>query len=238
MTSASQTSPAHTGSLPLVLLPGLGGDARMFAPQRERFPGLQVIEWERPRRADTVSSYARRVAEKLPGGPFVLGGVSFGGAVAWEAATIRPPAGLVLLSALCSAKEIVAPLRPARHLPPIVHDVATRVSRHLAGLVAPFHGCAGPERRLVAEMFASADPGFISWARRMSLRWDPPPPPPVPTLRIHGTRDCLVRPVRPADTVWVRGAGHLLTMTHPRPVNDAIERFLGELRIDKTAGNV
>jgi pimeloyl-ACP methyl ester carboxylesterase len=52
-----------------------------------------------------------------------------------------------------------------------------------------------------------------------------------PTLQIHGARDWLL-PIRQTNPdIRIDGGGHLLTITHPERVNEAIGRFAEELQI-------
>src|SRR5207245_2475411 len=75
------------GGAPVILLPGLLADDRLFQPQRAAIPGLIAARWVPPRPAETLNAYAARLAGLLdPGRPCYVGGVSFGGAVALEMA--------------------------------------------------------------------------------------------------------------------------------------------------------
>src|SRR5215510_13793278 len=69
----------------VVLLPGLGADERLFAPQRAVLPGLIVPRWPEPRRDDSLPRFAARLADAVPkSDDLFLGGSSFGGMVALE----------------------------------------------------------------------------------------------------------------------------------------------------------
>jgi hypothetical protein len=46
----------------LILLPGLGADARLFAPQAAAFKQLEVPEWLVPRRGESLEDFGRRMA--------------------------------------------------------------------------------------------------------------------------------------------------------------------------------
>ena len=74
---------------PLILLPGVGGDSRLFSAQRIAFPELVLPRWIEPKPRESLVDYAARFAKVIdPGCPCFLGGVSFGGVVnALEVAT-------------------------------------------------------------------------------------------------------------------------------------------------------
>src|SRR5688500_20374409 len=91
----------------LVMLPGLGADARLFEPQRREFPGLEVPPWLPPVRGESLADYGRRMAAQVKGdGPLCLGGVSFGGMVAVEMARHLPAERVVLVSS-CTTGDAV-----------------------------------------------------------------------------------------------------------------------------------
>ena len=66
--------------LRLILLPGMGGDARMFRPQLAALANATVPAWIEPQRGETLVAFAARMARAVdPGGPCFVGGSSFGG---------------------------------------------------------------------------------------------------------------------------------------------------------------
>lgn len=70
---------------PIIMLSGMGADARVFAKQAEAIPEIVVSAWIDPPPQESFSSYAERlVVEIKPGCPCFVGGASFGGFVALE----------------------------------------------------------------------------------------------------------------------------------------------------------
>jgi len=71
-------------------------------------------------------------------------------------------------------------------------------------------------------MLAATPPAFVRWAANAVFSWPGVRELPMPVHHIHGDRDRLIpiRRVRP-DRI-VRGAGHLLNLTHADAVNDFI----------------
>lgn len=212
----------------MYLIPGLGADGRLFGPQKQAFPHMNVIEWEVPHSGESIADYARRLSEKLPQGPLILGGVSFGGVMAQEIAALRPPNALVLIATLAAPTDLCRPFSFGRFLPAFSLDFAARLTQACLKIAAPRMGrqCRGVNRQLMAEMLASADPRFLTWARRAVLFWQPTLLPPMPTLRLHGTEDRLLMPGEKSGIVWIESAGHLVNMTHADQVNAAIADFL------------
>lgn len=211
--------------LPLILLPGMGADARMFREQKKAFPQLVVPDWIPPLRGETLVEYAHRFAEAInPGTPFYLGGASFGGIIAYEMAQHVRPESLFLIASGRSYQRMVPWLRRVRsiaHMTQILPwDVASLVSElglGVAGSVMPF-----PVRVILKHIHHQRTP-FMKWSLHAILRWEPSDY--VPTFAIHhlhGARDPFFPANQSGACQIVPGAGHLLTMSHHQVVNQFI----------------
>ena len=198
----------------IVFLPGLGADARQWAPQRAAFPDSVVPPWIPPRPAESLRQFAARMAVHAE----VLVGSSFGGMVALEMAHVVRPRLVLLIGSATAAPPLsrwlalLAPL--ARWLPD-------------AGVLTLFGPHARGSRELAAAMLRDADRRFIAWGLGAIARWSEEAPIDVPTRRLHGARDRLI-PAGDADEI-VAGAGHLVNLTHPTEVNRWIARQLREV---------
>jgi pimeloyl-ACP methyl ester carboxylesterase len=214
----------------LILFPGLGADGRMYEPQRAAFPHLEVPRWLEPRRRETLADFARRTAEHVArddGRPLYLGGSSFGGMVALEAARHLRPRAVFLIGSCRSPRSVPWPFRlagRAGRLAPgpvlrAIHAVNSRSTRMFGDLDAAQHAA-------MVAMMRDADPRFVQWGGHALACWAGAAgePLPCPVHHIHGDADRIMpcRLVRP--DVIVPGAGHLLSVTHA----DAVNAFLRE----------
>ena len=103
----------------LYLLPGLGADARLFAPLLPHLPATvraQVLEWLPPAAPDEpLAAYAARLAAPIaPAEACWVAGVSFGGLVALEIGRLRPRARIIQISSLSAAELLPAQFKLMR----------------------------------------------------------------------------------------------------------------------------
>ena len=240
---------------PLVLLPGLGADARLFDPQREAFgDAVWTPEWipaDSPR--ESLGHYARRwaqtvnqhVAEFDEATPWFLGGASMGGMLALEMVPHlrrRPAAVLMIASAqstpdypwyLDLSASLVGKLSP-RH--------AGTLLRFGALPMGIRDGQDDSAYRKLMTMAKDADPDRLAWAMGAAAEWTYPGPPaeidgqPFPPVHhIHGRRDWMIPLDESVAPEVVEQGRHVLTLSHPRTVNRWIfERLTQHCGIDES----
>ena len=228
--------------VPLVLLPGLDGTGRLFAPLIERLPAW-LEPWVIGYPADRMLGYdqlVRYVSERLPDRPYVLLGESFSGPVAIRIATESavPPLRLILAA---SFPRQPLPRFAARLLHPLVRPTLFRmfpfalIGRMLLGPKAP----ASLARELRAAI-ASVDHAVMAHRTRSVLRVDVRPAlggSTIPILYLAATHDPVVgkrglREVlrcRPDAAIVRIDAPHLVLQREPEAAARAIERFLPPL---------
>lgn len=212
----------------VVLLPGLGADARLFGPQARAFPGLVVPGWIEPGRRESLADYARRMAGAFeePAGPYVLGGASMGGMIALEMSRYVRPGAVVLLGSALSGREVRGWLRLAEALCRPLPSAAIDAGRLLAPVGSRVFSSTGPaHRELFLDMLRGTSTGFIRWAARAVTEWRAEQMPTCPVLRIHGGRDLIIAPPREGAEIVAR-AGHLVNLSHAREVNAVLARGL------------
>ena len=67
---------------PLILLPGMAADGRLFRHQCAALPCIRTPVWIEPRDREPLADYAQRFAQAIStGGRCFVGGASFGGIV-------------------------------------------------------------------------------------------------------------------------------------------------------------
>jgi pimeloyl-ACP methyl ester carboxylesterase len=218
--------------LPLILLPGIGTDARLFSLQRLEFPQLVIPEWLPPQRRESLTDYAARFAETVnPGRPCIVGGMSFGGIVALELSRHLPAVACVLISSVKSSLEFPLWMRV---LGPWAWVLPRRTDLIVAAMGTALNYSLGfalpPRGRQFCEHLSKTRSLVLPWACRVAVKWRPTLDGlPCPVFHLHGDCDPIF-PLRftKADQV-IAGGGHALPLTHPYVVNqflkDCVERI-------------
>ncbi len=226
---------------PVVLIPGLMADARLFLPQMVGLGAQFSFQVMLPVGGQTVEDISSRMLPQLPP-KFALVGHGLGGAVALDLIRRIPErVTRVALFATDPLTEtpVTAALREAR----IVAARSGRLAQAMAEEI-PAAALADTEWRadilaLVRDMALNLGEGvFLRQSRALQRRSDQQKTlrkSMLPTLIVQGEADTLVPPRRAeflvgimqfATLAPIAGAGHLPMLEQPEAVTAALERFL------------
>lgn len=231
-------------TLPLILLPGMMCDARLFGPQ------INALSPDRPVGvvdmvgADTVSGLAARVLDQAPP-RFALAGLSMGGIVAMEVIRKAPTrvAGIALMDTnpLAEAETV-----KSRRGPQMARACAGRLYDVMRDEMKPNYLARGPERQnvldLCMEMAMDLGPEVFC-TQSVALRDRPDQ---TDTLRRYDgsslvlcgredglcplSRHELMHGLLPRSTlVVIDGAGHLPSLEKPAETTRALRDWLKEI---------
>jgi pimeloyl-ACP methyl ester carboxylesterase len=245
---------------PVVLLHAFPLDSRMWLPQIEALGGYQAIVPDlrgfgaarelavEVADVDLLADDVARLLDERKLGQVVLCGLSMGGDVALAFARRHPErlGGLVLCGTRAgtdSEREIADRLAMAERV--LAEGVGSVPEAMLPRLLGPTAQDKRPDLvEQVTEMILDQDPRGIAGAQRgLAARPDSTPAlagVTVPALVIVGSEDELAGPeegrvlatgIRDARLVLVEGAGHLVNLEQPEPVNEALLDFLAPLWI-------
>lgn len=231
---------------PIVCLPGLGADHRLFAPQLEAFPSAVVPDWPAAPEASDIAGLAEPLRRDLADRGLwtrdtLLIGFSFGAQVALSMTlaaldTNAPlPRAVALVSGLWTAEQLTPSfLRQAIAARLIPNPLMRWAAR---SLVAPrfARACAldGDQTRLLIDMARDLDAAQLKRQSRLATRWhvssvdlDRLRGAGVRLLGLHASRDPVIPPPAgpPAECEVIDARAHLLTWTHAERVNDLLRR--------------
>jgi pimeloyl-ACP methyl ester carboxylesterase len=226
---------------PLVLLPGMMCDARLWAPQIAGLSRDRAVHIAPITGGDTIEKIAAAVLSDAPP-RFALAGLSMGGIVAMEVIR-RAPERVTRLALLDTSPLSEPPAYAALRDPQIARARAGSLAEVMADEMKPAYLAPGPGRAAVLKtvMDMALDLGpevFARQSRALQRRPDQQKTlraVRVPTLILCGRHDGLC-PVRrhefmaelmPGATLEIiEDAGHLPTLETPEATTAALRRWL------------
>lgn len=241
---------------PLVLCHGFLMDSEMFGPQVAALaPRHRVITWDQRGHGQTASTAEQftywdsaddlaALLDDLGVERAVVGGMSQGGFVGLRFALRYPQrtAGLVLIDTQAGRED------PEKSLQyDLMHDVwvGSGPSDQLIAMVAAIIiGNERPESAAWMARWKERDPSTLTFIYRTLMDRDDITGRlgeiKAPSVVIHGTEDVAIDIllaerlcsglVACQGLILIEGAGHASNLTHPEPVNRAIEAFLASVR--------
>lgn len=233
---------------PILLLPGLMNDARIWNPLTTAIAGERTVHVAPTQQHDNIAETAREAIAAMPAGSFAVAGFSLGGYVAqeiWRQASGRI-AGLALLST--GARADTEEMKQVRERMIQAVDGAEGASTTTFGQVAQafaarlVHASRLHDRELLRLMFDMASAvgrkGFVRQQRAAMNRVDTRdllPRMHVPAVVVCGCEDQItpfslsqeMASLLPhAELVAVTDAGHMSILEQPASVVAALVRWL------------
>ncbi|MCK8647121.1 alpha/beta hydrolase [Mycobacterium colombiense] len=225
-------------ALPLVLIPGLASDRRLWQPVLDRLSGIvdpKVLMSQR----DSIAGMADDVLAAAPD-RFYLAGISMGGYVALDAAlrgTDRV-AGLILVNTSARAASGGQKRRASGH----IADVAAGRFDAVVDTIASFVADGNSEvAQVAAAMLRDEGPdGFVKQQQAVLSRLDRRSQLSrlrVPTLVISAECDAVTPPVLSRELVSlipyaefksVGGCGHLATLEEPSAIAKLMRQWFAQ----------
>jgi len=228
-------------TLPLVLLPGMMCDGRLFAPQIAAFSGTRPVTVAPISEHDTVAALATDVLAHAPP-VFALAGLSMGGIVAMEMLA-QAPERIDRIALLDTNPLAEAGAVKARRGPQMEAVRQGRLAEIMRDEMKPNYLAEGPGRAAVLTlcMDMALDLGpevFLRQSRALMARPDQSETlraARLPALALCGREDALCPVARHeliaglipgAQLEVIENAGHLPTLEQPETTNAALARWL------------
>ena len=226
---------------PLVLLPGMMCDARLFLPQIAALSAEIAVQVAPVTQGDTIEEIARTVLAAAPE-RFALAGLSMGGIVAMEVLRQAPKriSRIALMDTNCQSEM---PAVAAAREPQIVGAKTGRLEEIMRDEMKPNYLAPGPGRievlNTVMDMALDLGPEvFVRQSRALQRRPDQQGTlrrAKTPALILCGEHDALC-PIRRHEFMAhlmpnarleiIADAGHLPTLEQPEVTTDLLRRWL------------
>lgn len=193
-----------------------------------------VPAWPKPDPSETLDAYGERLADKIsPAANAIIGGASFGGIIALHVAQHSKPAAVLLIGSVRSPSELPRWIRLCRPLRPLISLLPVRLLQTVCAPVASqlARRCF-PHCGELARQFCGADPAVFKWSLARILDWRVAPDLACPVFRIHGERDVVLPIKYICPDIRIRDAGHVISLTHSREVNDFVRAAMAQVTGD------
>lgn len=226
---------------PLLLIPGMMCDARLYGPQIADFSSERAVHVACVTKCETVEEMAQAVLATAPE-HFALAGLSMGGIVAMEVLR-RAPERVTRVALMDTNSQSETPAVAAAREPQIVGVMAGRLAEVMNDVMRPEYLGENSARTeilaLMQDMAVALGEGeFVRQSRALQRRPDQQKTLRkirMPALVLCGAEDKLTLPRRhefmseliPYATLRIiEGAGHIPTLEAPDATNAALREWL------------
>ncbi|SEW22851.1 Pimeloyl-ACP methyl ester carboxylesterase [Cognatiyoonia koreensis] len=226
---------------PLVLIPPMLCDARVFAPQFEDLSLDTPVMFAPTSTGERIEEIASNILGAAPA-KFALAGMSMGGAVALEMLR-RQPDRITRIALISASAQGETPQAASAREPLIVAARSGRFGDVIHQEMNPNWLAEGPERVRITNLITSmgqavSAEGYVRQARAMQKRKDQQSTlrnVKQPTLVVCGAEDSLLPPRRHeflaelvpyAKLEIIPGAGHLPTLEQPELTNHVLRTWM------------
>lgn len=226
---------------PLLLIPGMMCDARLFSPQITEFSATRAVHIACLTKCESIEEMAQSVLDNAPA-HFALAGLSMGAMVAMEIVR-RAPERVTRVALMDTNSQSETPAIAAAREPQIVGVMAGRLAEVMTDMMRPEYLAEGPKRSkilaLMQDMALALGEGeFVRQSRALQRRPDQQKTLRkirMPALVLCGAEDRLTLPRRHefmselipyASLRIIEGAGHVPTLEAPDATNAALHEWL------------
>lgn len=214
--------------IPVYFMPGLAASPAIF--ERIQLPPdtfeMHFLEWEIPKRRESLASYAERLAQQIPQHGAVLIGVSFGGVMVQEMARFLHLRKLIIISSVKSNKELprrmkVTKLTKAYKLIPVslIHHIELLNKFSFGG------GVIRKRLRLYEKFLSVRDKDYLEWAIEQVVCWDRETVDPN-VIHIHGDADEVFPVKNIRDCIKIHGGTHIMILNKYKWLNENLPKII------------
>ncbi|MDR2222930.1 MAG: alpha/beta hydrolase [Flavobacteriaceae bacterium] len=207
------------------ILSGLGVDKRVF--NNFKFDGLDVeyIDWIPSTKEESLSAYAKRLANNIQHKESILIGLSFGGMVAMEIAKIIETKKVILIASAKNQYELPLYFRIIGKigLNKIVPGKLLKANNYITNW---FFGVqTQQEKLLLKSILHDTNPVFLKWAINEIINWNNTVEP-INTIHIHGNSDRILPISYTKADYCINKGGHFMTINKSREIEEIIQHII------------
>lgn len=216
--------------IPVYFMPGMAASPKIF--ENIKLPEDQFemifLEWSLPLDNESINAYANRMSQHITHENPVLIGVSFGGVLVQEIATIINARKVIIISSVKCNAEFPRRMRFAKSTH-IYKLFPTRIMQRVDWLAKIAVGNNVITRKLkIYEKYLSVrDKKYLDWAFKTILLWDRVEPV-TGVVHIHGDSDEVFPPKYLKEYIPVKGGTHIMIINKYKWINENLPRIILE----------
>lgn len=217
--------------IPVYFMPGMAASPKIFENIKlpeDRFE-MFFLEWLLPEYNESLTDYAKRIAQNIKHENPVLIGVSFGGVIVQEVSRIIKASKVIIISSVRSSLEFPRRMRLAK-MTRAYYLFPTSLMVEVDWLAKISFGNNMITKRLnLYEKFLSVrDKKYLDWALKNIILWDRTEAD-ENVIHIHGVADEVFPSKYLKDYIPVKGGTHIMIINKAKWLNENLPRLiLGE----------
>ena len=213
--------------IPVYLMPGLAASTAIF--ERIVLPEdvfeIHLLEWEIPLEKESLTDYAKRIADKIKHPNPVLIGVSFGGILVQEMAKHIDAHKVIIISSVKSNLEFPRRLKIAKTTK-AYKLIPMSLILNIESLAKFSFGEKVNQRLKLYERFLSVrDIGYLNWAVEQVILWDRTVVD-KNVIHIHGDMDDVFPIKYIKNCIVVKGGTHLMILNKYKWMNENLPAII------------
>lgn len=215
--------------IPVYFMPGLAASSAIFERivlPKEDFE-IILLEWEIPLDKESLSEYAKRIAEKINDKNPVLIGVSFGGILVQEMAKFCGARKVIIISSVKSNLEFPMRMKLAKTTK-AYKLIPVNLLLNVESLAKFSFGDKVNQRLKLYEKFLSVrDIRYLDWAIEQVILWDRTVVD-ESVIHIHGDTDDVFPIKYIKNCIIVKGGTHIMILNKFRWLNENLPKIILE----------
>ncbi|WNM18986.1 alpha/beta hydrolase [Flavobacterium capsici] len=208
-------------------MPGLAASPDIF--ERIKLPEdqfeIHLLEWFLPNENESLSNYAKRMADKVIHENPILVGVSFGGILVQEMKQFLNPQKVIIISSVKSNKEFPRRMKIAKTTK-AYKLIPMSLFQNIENLAKYAFGDFIKQRVKLYEKFLSVrDKNYLSWAIENVILWERTEID-KEIIHIHGLEDEVFPVKYIKDYIPVKGGTHIMILNRYKWLNENLPKIM------------
>lgn len=216
--------------LQVYFMPGMAASSTIF--ERIQLPEdlfeMHLLEWVIPNPKESLTAYAKRMADTISGENIVLVGVSFGGILVQEMAHFVNPKKVIIISSVKSNQELPMRMKIAQKTK-LYKFLPTGLAKNIESLAKYVFGKGIIKQRieLYKKFMTRTEKEYLDWAIEQIVCWERAIAD-ESVVHIHGDADEVFPVKNIPNYITVKGGTHIMILSKYRWLNEHLPRIILE----------